>query len=152
MFWGQSLNLYTDHKNLTRDGLGLTSNRVTCWRILLEEYSPKIIYIKGIHNTAADALSQLDNDSKVNSTNEYNRATHGMSTKETAIQRWLMFSKLWLCSKEAQEDPDKTNIIQRVVCQYTSVYCVILLPYGHSLRHFYFIHILLSLLIFFGYF
>ncbi len=32
--------------------------------------------------------------------------------KKTASQRWLMFSKLWLCYNEAQEDPDKTNIIQ----------------------------------------
>ena len=45
-------------------------------------------------------------------TNEYNHATHGMSTKETASQRWLVFSKLWSCFNEAHEDPDKTNIIQ----------------------------------------
>ena len=38
MLWGQRINVYTDHKNLTRDGLGLTSNRgVTRLRILLEE-------------------------------------------------------------------------------------------------------------------
>jgi hypothetical protein len=37
---------------------------------------------------------------------------HVTSTKETASQRWLMFSKLWLCYNEAQEDPDNTNIIQ----------------------------------------
>jgi hypothetical protein len=57
MLWGQRINVYTDHKKLTPDGLGLTSNGVTCWRILLEEYAPKIIYIKGIHNTVADAIS-----------------------------------------------------------------------------------------------
>ena len=112
MLWGQRLNVYTDHKNLTRDGLGLTSDRVTRWRILLEEYAPEIIYIKGIHNTVADAISRLDYDPKVNSTNEYNHATHGMSTKEMTSQRWLMFSKLWLCYNKAQEDPDKTNTIQ----------------------------------------
>jgi hypothetical protein len=112
MLWGQRLNLYTDHKNLTRDGLGLTSDRVTRWRILLEEYAPKIIYIKGIHNTVANAISRLDYDPKVNSTNEYNHATHGMSTKTMASQRWLMFSKLWSCYNEAQEDLDETNIIQ----------------------------------------
>jgi hypothetical protein len=112
MLWGQRLNVYTDHKNLTRDGLGLTSNRVTRWRILLEEYAPEIIYIKGIHNTVADAISRLDYDPKVNSTNEYNHATHGMSMEEVTSQRWLMFSKLWSCYNEAQEDPDETNIIQ----------------------------------------
>jgi hypothetical protein len=57
MLWEQRINVYTDHKNLTRDGLGLTSDRVTRWRILLEESPPEIIYIKGIHNTVADAIS-----------------------------------------------------------------------------------------------
>jgi hypothetical protein len=57
MLWGQRVSVYTDHTNLTRDGLGLTSDRVTCWRILLEEYAPEIIYIKGIHNTVADEIS-----------------------------------------------------------------------------------------------
>ncbi len=57
MLWGQRLNIYTDHKNLTQYGLGLTSNRVTRWRILLEEYAPKIIYIKGLHSTVTDAIS-----------------------------------------------------------------------------------------------
>jgi len=113
MLWGQRLNVYTDHKNLTRDGLGLTSDRVTRWRILLEEYAPEIIYIKGIHNTVADAISRLDYDPEVNRTSELNHATHGMSTKELASQRWLMFSKLWSCyDEEAQEDPDEANIIQ----------------------------------------
>jgi hypothetical protein len=57
MLWGQRLNLYTDHKNFTRDGLGLTSDRVTRWEILLEEYAPKIVYIKGIHITVVDTIS-----------------------------------------------------------------------------------------------
>ena len=47
MLWGQRIIVYTDHKNLTRDGLGLTSDRVARWRILLEEYATEIIYIKG---------------------------------------------------------------------------------------------------------
>jgi hypothetical protein len=57
MMWGQWINVYTDRKNLTQDGLGLTSNRVTRWRILLEEYALEIIYIKGIYNTVTDAIS-----------------------------------------------------------------------------------------------
>ena len=112
MLRGQRLNVYTNHKNLTRDGLGLTSHWVTCWRILLEEYALGIIYIKGMHNTDADAISWLDYDPKVNSTNEYNHATQGISTKKMASQRWLMFSKLWSCYNEAREDSDETNIIQ----------------------------------------
>ncbi len=93
MLWGQRIKVYTNHKNLTRDGLGLTSDRVTRWRILLEEYDPKIIYIKGIHNTVADAISRLDYDPKLNSTTEYNHATHVMSTNKEACQKWLMCSK-----------------------------------------------------------
>ena len=45
-----------------RDALGMTSDRVYRWRVILEEYGPKIVYIKGIHNTVADAISCLDYD------------------------------------------------------------------------------------------
>jgi hypothetical protein len=47
MLWGQGIKVYTDHKNLTRDALGLTSDRMYHQQLLLEEYAPKIIYIKG---------------------------------------------------------------------------------------------------------
>jgi hypothetical protein len=60
MLWGQDIKVYTDHKNLTRDALGLTSDRVYSWWLLLEEYAPKIIYITGIHDTVADAILQLE--------------------------------------------------------------------------------------------
>ncbi len=57
MLWGQTIKVYTDHKNLTQDALGLTSDRVYCWQLLLEEFAPEIVYIKGIHNMVADAIS-----------------------------------------------------------------------------------------------
>jgi len=60
MLWGQRIKVYTDHQNLERNALGLTSNRVYLWRLLLEEYGPEIVYIKGIHNTVADAISRLE--------------------------------------------------------------------------------------------
>jgi hypothetical protein len=66
MLWGQSIEVFLDHRNLTRDALGLTSDRVCQWRLLLEEYAPKIIYIKGIHNTAANAILRLDYNDKLN--------------------------------------------------------------------------------------
>ncbi len=56
MLWGQDIKVYSDQKNLTRDALGLTSDRVYRWRLLLEKYAPEIINIKGIHNTVADAI------------------------------------------------------------------------------------------------
>ena len=57
MLWGQDIRVLTDCKNFTKDALGLTSDRVYQWRLLLEEYAPKIIHIEGIHNTAADVIS-----------------------------------------------------------------------------------------------
>jgi hypothetical protein len=60
MLWGQRIKVYTDHKNLVRDALGLTSDRVYRWRLLLEEYGPEIEYIKGTDNTVADAISRLE--------------------------------------------------------------------------------------------
>jgi hypothetical protein len=62
MLWGQNIKAYTDHKNLTTDALGLTSDRLYRWRLLLEEYAPEIIYKKGIQNTVADAILQLEYD------------------------------------------------------------------------------------------
>ncbi len=60
MLWGQQIKVFTDHANLMRDALGLTSDQVYWWRSLLEEYGPKIVYTKGIHNTMADAVSRLE--------------------------------------------------------------------------------------------
>ncbi len=54
MLWGQTITVYTNHKNLMQGALGLTSDRVHHWRLLLEEYGPTIAYIKGIDNTVAD--------------------------------------------------------------------------------------------------
>ncbi len=56
MLWAQSIKILTDHKNLTRDAVGLTSDRVYQCRLLLEEYAPEIVYIKWVHNTVADAI------------------------------------------------------------------------------------------------
>jgi hypothetical protein len=68
--------------------------------------------MKGIHNTVADAISRLDYDPKLNSTNEYNHATHVMSMNKEACQNWLMCSKFWSCYNKMQGGPDKTNTIQ----------------------------------------
>jgi hypothetical protein len=57
MLWEQTIKVYTDNINLTQDALGLTSDRVYPWGLLLEEFAPEIVYIKGMHNTVADAIS-----------------------------------------------------------------------------------------------
>jgi hypothetical protein len=70
MLWGQNIRVFTDHANLMRDTLGLTSDQVYQWRLLLEEYEPKIVYIKGKNNTVADAVLQLECEPSVNRTAE----------------------------------------------------------------------------------
>ena len=57
MLWGQKIKVYTDHHNLTQDALGLTSNRVYRWRLLLEEYGPKIVYINSLTGKSVLARS-----------------------------------------------------------------------------------------------
>ena len=59
MLEGQPIRVYTDHKNLMKDDIGLTSDWVYRWRLLFEEYWPTIVYIKGIHNTVSDAIHYL---------------------------------------------------------------------------------------------
>jgi len=55
---GQQIQVYTDHQNLTYKEFN--TERVMRWRLLLEEFGPELIYIKGEHNIVADALSRLD--------------------------------------------------------------------------------------------
>ncbi len=95
MLWGQDIKVYTDHKNLARDALGLTSDRVYCWRLLLEEYAPEIVYIKGIHNTVADTILQLECDPKLNTSNEYTHAMLGVEPEELSAQGWKSFVHHW---------------------------------------------------------
>jgi hypothetical protein len=66
MLWGQNIKVSTDHGNLMRDALGLTLDQVYQQRLLLEEYGPKIVYIKGIHNTVADTVLWLEYDPSAN--------------------------------------------------------------------------------------
>ncbi len=62
----------------------------------MEEYAPKIIYIKGIHNTVADAILQLDYDPMLSITNEYTHANLGVEPEElSAAQKWKSFAHHW---------------------------------------------------------
>jgi len=66
MLLGYKVKVMTDHVNLTSNNLGLDSDRVLRWRLLLNEYDVEIDYIKGVDNTVADAISRLDYEPKKN--------------------------------------------------------------------------------------
>jgi hypothetical protein len=100
MLWDQSIIVYTDHINLIREALGMTMDHLYQWRLLLEEYGPEIFYIKGIHNTVADAISWLEYDPSVNQTAEsYHMTKVKRSSKYSQRQSWMTVSKHW-CNLE----------------------------------------------------
>jgi hypothetical protein len=102
MLWGQNIKLFTDHANLMRDALGLTLDRVYRWRLLLEEYGPKIIYIKCIRKSVADTVSRLEYDPNVNRTAE---SFHTTKVRNNSRQRqcWMTISKNW-CKLDIDSD------------------------------------------------
>jgi transposase InsO family protein len=55
---GQKLIVHTDHKNLLYQKM--SSDRIIRWRLLIEEFGPTFLHIKGEKNVIADALSRLD--------------------------------------------------------------------------------------------
>jgi hypothetical protein len=57
---GYKIIVHTAHKNLTY--AKSTSDRVMCWRLLIEEFGPEFRHIKGTHSLIADALSRLELD------------------------------------------------------------------------------------------
>ncbi len=94
ILWGQQIKVFTDHTNLMRDALGLTLDQVYRWRLLLEEYGPKIVYIEGIHNTVIDTVLRLEYDPSVNQTAG---SFHTMKVRNNSSQRqcWMTVSKKW---------------------------------------------------------
>ncbi len=102
MLWGQLIKVFTDHAILMRDALGLTPDQVYQWRLLLEEYGPKIVYIKGTHNTMADAVLRLEYDPSVNQTAE-NFHTTKVRNNSSQRQCWMTISKKW-CKIDIDSD------------------------------------------------
>jgi hypothetical protein len=105
MLWGKSMKVCTVHGNLIRDALGMTLDHVYQWRLLLEKYGPKIVYIKGIHNTVADAISWLQYDPSINRTAESYHMTKlkKRSSKSSQRQSWMTVLKNW-CNLEIDTD------------------------------------------------
>ena len=54
---GHHIEVFTDHKNLVYKNFN--TERVMRWRLLIEEFGPKLTYVKGVSNVVADALSRM---------------------------------------------------------------------------------------------
>ena len=54
---GHRIKVYTDHKNLVYKTFN--TERVMRWRLIIEEYGPELVYVKGESNIVADALSRM---------------------------------------------------------------------------------------------
>ena len=98
-----------------QDTLGLTCDRVYHWRLLLEEYGPEIVYIKGIHNTVADSISRLD-----------------FSPTEDNKENWMTFTKCWCLytmhtvdNKSPPNHKDLMNIVFAKRSKETAIYPLI---------------------------
>ncbi len=103
MLWGQNIKVFTDHAYFMRDALGLTLDQVYQWRLLLEKHGPKIVYIKGIHNTVADTVLWLEYDPSVNQTAESFHMTKVRNKKSCQRQSWMTVSKNW-CKLDIDSD------------------------------------------------
>jgi hypothetical protein len=69
---------------------------------LLEEYGPKIVYIKGIHNTMADAVLRLEYGPSVNQTAESFHTTK-VRNKQSHQKQSMMVLKNW-CKLDIDSD------------------------------------------------
>ncbi len=69
---------------------------------MLEEYEPKIVYIKGIHNTVADAVLRLEYDPSINQLAE---SFHTTKVRNNSSQRqcWMTVLKKW-CELDIDSD------------------------------------------------
>jgi hypothetical protein len=62
----------------------LSNDRITRWRLLLQEYGPTYVHIAGENNIVADALSRIEkeDDEPLSQTEEGLVLSHAMSAVE----------------------------------------------------------------------
>ena len=73
-------------------------------KVTLEEHGPKIVAIKGIHNTVADAISRLGYDPSVKQTAEsYFTNKVNKNSKRSQSQNWTAVSNTMVQTKSSHQ-------------------------------------------------
>ena len=55
---GQQIKVFTDHKNLTC--VNFNTQQVICWRMVIEDFAPELVYIPSATNIVVDAIICLE--------------------------------------------------------------------------------------------
>jgi hypothetical protein len=114
---GHLITIYTDHKNLTFSNF--TTDHVTRWRLIVEEYGPNIVYLPRKCNIIADAVSCLPKLNDPHDESKFLEEIFALDEQTNAFPiTFDVISKAQLANKKIQQcitnnDPDfKTRIIQ----------------------------------------
>jgi hypothetical protein len=74
--------VHTDHKNIIYGNL--TNDRIARWRLLLEEFGPEYVHVKGEDNVLAGALSRMDMEARTPETDD--RASEVASERKVTVK------------------------------------------------------------------
>lgn len=113
MLLGTNITIYTDHKNLTYNTLN--NRRVLKWRLALEDFGAKFIYIEGKNNILADAFSRLPRiEGKTSSShnNTFNTPNNNNTTNESYMGSWLEDEELVDCFVNFPPQPNLRNPLE----------------------------------------
>ena len=120
ILFGYPLRVYFDHKNLVHAATISQSQRVMRWRLILEEFGPDVIHIKGENNTVTDAMSRLPTANT--DQRESRTKVLGLSGEMPVENKVLVLDKdeafplnLSLVRRTQQIEPNKNRKIKQLV-------------------------------------
>lgn len=120
IIYGYPVKVYSDHKNLVHKATVSESQRVMRWRMILEEYNPEIIHIKGEENIAADALSRLPKNEEVMTPK--NNQNHELFAQEISVDLDAYPLEYASIAEEQKKEIEASDKIKKLLKDKTSGY------------------------------